>query len=187
MSMKLRKQKEELEKKRVVEEKQQGDLIAELEITSDLWNEFNTQPTSFSKWAYLRARALDEVRKYEELEKIKFYELYAEAKEELGSSSKENECKAFIFEDSKYRKILSLRREAKRQRDILTAACDAFAMKAQMLQQLGPMVRKELEQVLAGAPKNVARRSIMETVTQGNELVKAIAAGKKQKKEQKDG
>jgi hypothetical protein len=147
------------------------DPIEQLRVGSDIEYEFSSLAANFAYWSKKKAEAMEQVRKYESMLQQQFYVVYAEAKRDLGDKSKENECKAVIYKDEKYRKIDRLFREAKHVRDQFATIVEAFRLKASMLQQLGPLYRYELDSLQLGAPKHVVEENLRSKVQQVNDMV----------------
>jgi len=130
----------------------EGDILAELAIGADLSEEFRKQPTYYAHWAFLAARAADEVRKYEERADRVFAQLYTEFKKKQ-PEAKENDCKSYIRRNPEYRTIQQRLRRSNYNLDVLKSAVKAFEMKSSMLNQLGAQHRAELEIFDRGGPK----------------------------------
>lgn len=123
----------------------QEQILAQLEIGSDLSREFTRQSGYFASWGFLAARAMDRVRQLEEQSELVFSTLYAAYRVRASKDKqKENDCKASIRTNKHYRQIQQELLEAKHNHDILKVAMEAFSMRRDMLMQLGALNRAEL-------------------------------------------
>jgi len=154
------------------------ELYEDLEITNDLEGEFSGMSSRFSRWSFLLVRANEEVRRLEDKLEALFYALYAQAKSELGDGSKENECKACIHADRTYRKTKEDLNSAKADRDTLKVMVDALYMRKEMLQQLGPLFRREYDMVLAGSPREAATQTVNNELAKVNRRLHNAAQGR---------
>jgi len=129
-------------------------IYAELEIGPNVFEDFQKHPKAFARAGFVYARALDECRAAEDKLNLVWAELYdcARLEEYL---EKENERKAWIYQQEEYREAKAVLRKAKFNRDTLQAGKEAFIHRKDMLQQIGPVIRKELEAVLA-VPKGTS-------------------------------
>lgn len=118
-------------------------VLDELEISSDLAEEFMKQSGYFAYWAFKAARAYDAVRKLEEQQELTFSQLYAEYRAKHPKDSKENDCKSYIRRHQTYKTINQRLRRAQRNADVFKAAVRAFEMRRDMLMQLGAQNRAE--------------------------------------------
>lgn len=138
--------------------KSEATILGELEISSDLPEEFTKQASYYAYWAFEYARANDAFRKSEENVDAVFSDLYAEFREE-NPDSKENDCKSYIRSHPDHKAALTRRRKSEYNLLIMKAALRAFEMRASMLSQLGAQFRAEKDQVgMGGAPPNSAEK-----------------------------
>lgn len=134
------------------------DLLAELSV-SDLTEEFHKQAGRFARAAFRHARAEDQVSMWEERVDLIFSKFYKQHRDE-NDDAKENDCKAFIRQQSKYRVAQDRLRRAKYTAAVLKAAVKAFEVKGSMLMQLGADRRAEYSNVdLPTTPVGTARRT----------------------------
>lgn len=119
------------------------EILGELEISSDLAEEFMKQSGYFAYWAFKAARSYDQVRMLEERAELVFSHLYAEYRSKHPKDSKENDCKAYVRKHSLFKATAKKLRTAQRTADILKAAVRAFEMRRDMLIQLGAQNRAE--------------------------------------------
>lgn len=118
-------------------------ILQELDISSDLEDEFTKQSGFFAYWAFKNARAMDRVRQLEERQELVFSQLYAKFRADNPKESKENDCKAYVRRHRLYKKVSSELRIAKRSADTFKVAVRAFEMRQGMLMQLGAQDRAE--------------------------------------------
>lgn len=121
----------------------ENSILSELEISSDLGEEFTKQSGYYAYWAFKAARAYDMVRQLEERKDLIFAELYAEYRAKHPKDSKENDCKSYVRKHALYKSVSERLRIAQRSADILKAAVRAFEMRRDMLMQLGAQHRAE--------------------------------------------
>jgi hypothetical protein len=121
-----------------------NDILEELEIGSDLSEEFSRQASYFAHWGFEHAGAESEVRRTEENKDLMWAKLQAKYRKE-NAGAKENEVKAYVIRNSNYRKAIELWNTAKYNRDILKVAIESFRQRKDMLIQLGADKRSELD------------------------------------------
>lgn len=158
----------------------------DIEVTVDLQDEFERQSARFAYWYAQYAKALDEVRRCEEQSQLKFFELYEECKQDTKGKAKENECKAYAWKQKEYMSLKGKERYAKHTRDMLKGVVDALVMKKEMLQQLGPRYRQEMDATRMGAPKEVVDHTIEGLVRDANRMVMSARKRKGKDEESSD-
>ena len=139
------------EKMSMTEHKSEADIKADLQIGSDLEEEFEKQAPRYAYWSFQKARADAEVRRAEEDMEVMWAALYSDYKND-NPTSKENEVKAHIFSHPDYKAKRRAFNDAKYDADIFKACVRALEAKASMLQQLGPMNRQERDAYLRSRP-----------------------------------
>lgn len=120
-------------------------ILSELEISSDLPEEFRKQSGYFAYWAFKAARAYDKVRQLEEKQELVFSQLYSDYRAKHPKDSKENDCKAHVRKAALYKAVAKQLRVAQRTADVLKATVRAFEMRRDMLIQLGAQHRAEYQ------------------------------------------
>lgn len=148
-----------------------AELADQLPIGSDLQHEFAAQPAYYARWATLHARALDQVRKWEEREEVLFSRLYARYREH-NPGAKENDCKAYIRRSQRYSDCRAQLASARHDADMLRGAVKAFEMRRDMLMQLGAMERQEREQTGATGGKAITREPFIKRLNRARAVVK---------------
>ena len=118
------------------------DIQADLEIGSDLEDEWRRHAVKYARWAFLFARAEDELLAAEEGLELCFSVLY-QAYKRNNEDSKENEAKAYVRKHDSYKKAQRLRRRKRKARDTLKLGLKAFEAREKMLSQLGAQSRHE--------------------------------------------
>jgi hypothetical protein len=129
------------------------EIISQLEISSDLSEEFKKQSVFYASWASMGARARAMVRSSEEMVEKSFCMYYAKYRSDH-AAAKENDCKAYILSRKSHLKRVQRARRAQYYADMVKVAERAFDMRKDMLMQLGALFRKEYD----NTDLNVARK-----------------------------
>lgn len=138
-------------------------IMEQLAIGASLEEEFRTCPAHFARYAFLHARAMDSVRQAEDQLELLFGLLYAEYRED-NADAKENDCKAYIRSDERYKEGQQALRAAKRRSDTFKAAVRAFELKRDMLMQLGADRRNDLVGTDMDAKRHKASRVVQTAI-----------------------
>lgn len=132
------------------------DIKQDVDIGSDLSNEFAEQANRFASWGFEHARAEAEARRTEEAKEVIWARLQMKYRDSH-SGTKENEVKAYITKHKAYRAAVHAWHQAKYNRDILRVAVESFKQRKDMLVQLGADKRAELDQTDLSLKKKIRR------------------------------
>jgi len=155
-------------------------LLDDLEITSNLEQEWREHPSKYARWAFLYARAEDELGAANERLDLTFSILYDAYKKNY-PDAKENEAKSYVRKHKKYRQVQTLRREKQLARDTLRGGLKSFEAREKMLGQLGAQSRHEENATrgLKPTPQNPQTRRKKQRSAASTEAANVIAAKRK--------